>query len=127
MFEDLGAWGLEAQIDLHRCDPELMNSNYEGSRQKVIDFVVELCEKIGMKRYGECVVVDFGQDSRFSGYSMAQLIETSLISGHFVNETNNAYLNVFSCKPFNAQEAAKFAREYFKASRGYALTTTIRK
>jgi S-adenosylmethionine decarboxylase len=45
---------------------------------------------------------------------MTQLIETSLISGHFANQTNTAYLDVFSCKYYNPHEVAAFAKEFFK-------------
>ena len=53
-----------------------------------------------MQRFGECQVVDFGS-GRVAGYSMVQLISTSLISGHFANDTNNAYLDIFSCKGYD--------------------------
>ena len=46
---------------------------------------------------------------------VAQMIETSLISGHFSELWNNAYLNIFSCKPFDAQVARDFAKEFFSA------------
>ena len=79
-----------------------------------------------MKRFGECVVVDFGEDPRVSGFSMTQLIETSLISGHFANQSNAVYLDVFSCKYYNPHTVAEFAKEFFKA-KDYALNYTLRK
>jgi len=44
-----------------------------------------------------------------------QLIETSLISGHFANATDAIYLNIFSCKEFDAKKAADFAQKSFGA------------
>jgi len=87
------AWGLLSSIDLHNCDADTIRD-----AQAIKRFVVELCERIGMKRFGQCEVVNFGEDERVAGYSMTQLIETSLISGHFANQTNAVYLDVFSCK-----------------------------
>ena len=78
-----------------------------------------------MKRFGECVVVNFGEDERVAGFSMTQLIETSLISAHFANLTNATYLDIFSCKYYNPYEAAEFAKEFFGATE-YNLHYTLR-
>lgn len=101
-------WGIASSIDIYDCDPDKIRSA-EAIRQ----FVVELCELIEMKRFGEAVVVHFGEDEKVAGYSMVQLIETSLISAHFANQTNTTYLDVFSCKPYNPDVVAEFARKYF--------------
>jgi S-adenosylmethionine/arginine decarboxylase-like enzyme len=77
---------------------------------------VELCTLIDMKRFGDCQVVHFGEEERVSGFSMIQLIETSLISGHFANLTNSAYIDVFSCKAYDPDTVAEFTREFFRAS-----------
>ena len=66
-----------------------------------------------MKRYGETMVIHFGEDERVSGYSMVQLIETSLISAHFANLTNTTYLDVFSCKAYDPDEVAEFSKVFF--------------
>ena len=68
------AWGMASAIDIYDCDPELIRDAAAIRR-----FVAELCELIGMKRFGETQVVHFGEDERVAGYSMVQLIETSLI------------------------------------------------
>ena len=121
-FELVDAWGLHSGIDLHGCNPETVRS-----RDMIKQFVVELCNLIGMKRFGECVVVDFGEDPRVAGYSMTQLIETSLISAHFGHAANPyVYLDVFSCKYYNPTVAAEFAKKFFEA-KDYQLHYTVRK
>lgn len=120
-YENIGAWGIEAQIDLHNCNPDSIKD-----AELIKRFVVELCEFIGMKRYGECQVVNFGEDERVAGFSMTQLIETSLISAHFANLTNTTYLNVFSCKYFSPEQVAEFAKEFFEAS-DYRISFSLRK
>jgi S-adenosylmethionine/arginine decarboxylase-like enzyme len=115
------AWGLHSGIDIHGCNPETIRSADEIRR-----FVYELCELIDMKRFGECVVVNFGEDERVAGYSMTQLIETSLISAHFANGTNAVYLDVFSCKYYNPEVVAEFAKKFFQGS-DYDLHYTCRK
>ena len=101
-------WGIATAIDIYDCDPETIR-NAEAIRR----FVVELCDLIEMKRFGETQVVHFGEDEKVAGYSMVQLIETSLISAHFANLTNATYLDVFSCKPYDPEVVAQFAMDYF--------------
>jgi S-adenosylmethionine decarboxylase len=96
------------------------------SADAIKDFVKQLCEKIDMKRYGDCVVVHFGESERVEGFSMTQLIETSLISGHFANASNNVYLDIFSCKYYEPRDAAEFAMEFFKGSH-YRMQVALRR
>ena len=113
-------WGIASSIDIYDCDPEKIRNAEEIRR-----FVVELCELIEMKRYGETWVVHFGEDERVAGYSMVQLIETSLISAHFANLTNTTYLDVFSCKPYDPEIVKEFSQNYFGGSRSN-LNVTLR-
>lgn len=101
-------WGIASSIDIYDCNPETIRD-----AQKIKDFVAELCELIEMKRFGETQVVHFGEEERVAGFSMVQLIETSLISAHFANLTNTVYLDVFSCKPYELETVEKFAKEFF--------------
>jgi S-adenosylmethionine decarboxylase len=80
-------------------------------------FVRELCDLIQMRRYGETQVVRFGDDPRVTGFSMTQLIETSLISAHFADNSQAIYLDVFSCAPYDPDATAAFAACFFKARR----------
>ena len=109
-YKEENPWGMATAVDLKGCDPKLIRSS-----EAIKKFVIELCELIDMKRFGEPVVVDFGEDPRVSGYSMTQLIETSLISGHFANQTNAAYLDIFSCKEYPHSKMAEFCKKFFKA------------
>ncbi len=105
-------WGVSSSIDLYECDLALMQ-NADAIRE----FVKVLCDRIKMRRYGETQVVFFGDEPRVQGFSMTQLIETSLISAHFADASRAIYLDVFSCAPYNSEEVAKFAAKYFKAKR----------
>lgn len=103
-------WGLSTSVDLKDCDPEVIRSS-----EKITQFVDELCKLIDMKKFGPTTVVNFGDNPRVNGFSMTQLIETSLISGHFANQTNSAYLDIFSCKSYPPYKMAQFCQTYFKA------------
>jgi S-adenosylmethionine/arginine decarboxylase-like enzyme len=114
-------WGVSTCINLYECDLALMQ-NADAIRT----FVVELCDRIKMRRYGETQVVFFGDEPRVQGFSMTQLIETSLISAHFADASRAIYLDVFSCAPYNAEDTTRFAAEYFKAKR-YTFEVVHRK
>lgn len=109
-FRERDAWGLCTCIDLKGCDPAAIRD-----AERIRQYVIEVCDLIRMKRFGEPQVIHFGPNERVAGYSMTQLIETSLISGHFANETNAAYIDIFSCKEYEPEEAAEFTRRFFGA------------
>ena len=101
-------WGVASSIDIYNCHPETIRD-----ADRIRQFVVELCDLIQMKRFGETQVIHFGEDERVAGFSMVQLIETSLISAHFANQTNTTYLDVFSCRPYDPEIVADFAQKFF--------------
>jgi len=110
-YETKNPWGLTVSVDLKNC-----NLNKMVDAEYIKQFVKDLCKLIDMKRFGDTTVVNFGTDKRVSGFSMTQLIETSLISGHFANASKTIYLDVFSCKVFPPYKVAEFAKEKFGAS-----------
>lgn len=113
-------WGLLSTIDFHSCNPNLIRDE-----SKIKEFVKELCDKIKMRRFGEPVIVRFGKD-KTEGITAIQLIETSSIVAHFVDHTNNLFLDIFSCKFYNPNEVAEFIKQFFKA-KNYKLNYQIRK
>ncbi len=116
----MNVWGIASAIDIYDCDPMKIRDADEIKR-----FVKELCDLIEMKRFGETQVVHFGEDERVAGYSMVQLIETSLISAHFANLTNSTYLDVFSCKPYDPEVVRAFAQAFFGGTHSQ-LNVTLR-
>ncbi len=109
-FKARNAWGLYMSVDLRNCNPESIRD-----AGKIREFVVELCDLIKMNRFGEPQIINFGPCERVAGFSMTQLIETSCITAHFANETNTAYIDIFSCKEYAPQLTADFCREFFGA------------
>lgn len=109
-YDAAGAWGLASAIDLYACDPIAIRSPDTIGR-----FTRELCDLIGVKRYGEPQIVRFGREPRVYGYSMVQLIETSLVSAHFAEESDAVYLDIFSCQWYDAAVATSFSAQTFGA------------
>lgn len=103
-------WGWSTMINLYNCD-----ENKIKNPEIIKKYVDELVVLLDMKKYGECILVDFGNNPKVKGYSMFQLIETSNISGHFANDSKSAYLDIFSCKPYDSKKAVLFSKQVFGA------------
>lgn len=114
-------WGMASAIDIYNCNPDTIRD-----ADAIRRFTVALCDLIEMKRFGETQVVHFGEDERVAGYSMVQLIETSLISAHFANQSNAVYLDVFSCKPYDPEKVQTFSQKFFGGSHSI-LNVTLRR
>jgi S-adenosylmethionine/arginine decarboxylase-like enzyme len=102
-------WGYHMMIDAAGCDVTKIT---DGDLIK--DFARVLVERIDMVAFGDPVAVHFAQhDPGKAGYTLAQMIETSMISAHFVDATGEAYLDVFSCKTFDQDVVRATFEEYF--------------
>lgn len=108
-------YGKELILDLHNCNPNTF------SRRMIAQYFRELCKLIGMQR---CKLVwwdDHGlpqgerqTEPHLKGTSAVQFIMTSNITIHTLDILKNVYLNIFSCKNFDAKKAAQFSKEFFK-------------
>jgi S-adenosylmethionine/arginine decarboxylase-like enzyme len=78
----------------------------------ISNFAKALVKEIDMVPYGEPQVVHFGSGDK-AGFTLVQLIETSNITAHFCEETNDMYLDVFSCKPFNPADVEAVVNSHF--------------
>jgi S-adenosylmethionine/arginine decarboxylase-like enzyme len=101
------SWGYHLIVDAADCNPDAIRSASE-----IKAFVKKLVKDIDMIAYGPPKVVMFGEDNK-KGYTLVQLIETSNITAHFVEETNDIYLDIFSCKSFNPSIALSTIRQFF--------------
>ena len=80
------------------------------------NFTRDLVKRIDMVAYGDPQIVMFGTGNK-KGYTLIQLIETSNIAAHFVEENNSMYLDVFSCKDFDHSIVKDTVIEYFDAQK----------
>jgi S-adenosylmethionine/arginine decarboxylase-like enzyme len=101
------SWGKHLCIDAAGCVPITIRSKHTIS-----DFARTLVKRIDMVPFGDPQVVHFGTGNK-AGYTLVQLIETSNITAHFVEETNDMYLDVFSCKEFDPKVVEKLVDQYF--------------
>jgi S-adenosylmethionine/arginine decarboxylase-like enzyme len=107
----LRTWGKHLVLDAAGCSPKMI-----GCPIVIKNFTTDLVRRIDMKAYGDPQIVMFGTGNK-KGYTLIQLIETSNIAAHFVEENNSMYLDVFSCKDFDPSIVKETVREYFDAQR----------
>lgn len=103
------SWGYHLIVDIAGC-----NNDAITSYDIIYKFVKELVKDIDMVAYGEPQIVKFGSGNKL-GYTLVQLIETSNICAHFVDEDNTGYIDVFSCKPFDQKVVQDLIIRYFGA------------
>ena len=109
-------WGYHLILDAAKCNPSKIRCGHT-----IETFARTLVKRINMVPYGKPQVQHFGSGNK-AGYTLVQLIETSNITAHFVEETNDMYLDVFSCKPFDpidVEDVTKAFFEYTAANRQF--------
>lgn len=105
--------GQELILDLFGSDFKIITS-----KKKILEYLKKICKIIKIRPFGKSQIKRFGKESRWGeGYSFFQFIEESSISGHFIEGENIAYINIFSCKPFDAKIAKDFTKNFFKAKK----------
>ena len=101
------SWGYHLIGNFGKCSPLRIRS-----AQNILQFTRALVDRIYMVPYGDAQVVHFGTGNK-AGYTLVQLIETSNICAHFVEETNDVYLDVFSCKNFDKDAVVEVFGNFF--------------
>lgn len=107
--EKVGYWGYHLILDCQGC-----NRSEIANKENLKAFIKTLVREIDMLAYGEPVLEHFAtHDAEKGGYSLVQLIETSSITGHFVDSNGDAYIDIFSCKPFSIEIAKSVVSNHF--------------
>jgi len=102
-------WGYHLTLDCMEGDKDKT-----GNRTNILRFVKQLVKDIDMVPYGEPWIKRFAtHDPIKGGYSLCQMIQTSNITGHFVDHNGNFYIDVFSCKPFDCSTVVQLVELYF--------------
>ncbi|UCC30476.1 MAG: S-adenosylmethionine decarboxylase [Phycisphaerales bacterium] len=107
-------YGQELILDLHGCDAT------KFTRSLIERFCIELCDLIDMERSDLHFWDDVGvpeeerqTDPKTKGTSAVQFILTSTIVIHTLDLMKAVYVNIFSCKEFDTDEAAEFTANWF--------------
>ncbi len=120
-------YGQELILDLHSCNAERF------TRKAIERYCAELCELIDMERcdlhfWDDVGVPEHEQqtDPKTKGTSAVQFILTSTIVIHTLDLLKAAYVNIFSCKEFDTDAAAKFTANWF-GSKDWTANVVIRR
>ncbi len=107
-------YGKELIIDLHNCDVARF------TRKSIRNYFKKICNLIDMKREKLCWWDDLytpeGENEtepHLVGTSAVQFIKTSNIIIHTLDILKKVYINIFSCKNFDADIATEFSLEWF--------------
>lgn len=109
------AWGTLAAIDVHGCRRDPL-----ADPRRIRAFVPALIAAIGMRAHGALALERFGTGD-LEGWSAMQFIETSTIVVHCDETGGRCFVDVFSCRPFDAELAAAVAVAHF----GGTATLTV--
>ncbi len=100
---------------MHHCNPK------KFTRKIIKKYFVELCDLIDMQRCDLHWWDDYGlppeerqAESHLKGTSAIQFIMTSNITIHTLDILERVYLNIFSCKDFDAGVVKKFSEKWFE-------------
>jgi len=109
-------YGFELILDLHGCDPNTFN------RDSLDNYFEKLCKAIDMEKCARYFWDDVGVPveeqqtlPHTKGTSAVQFILTSTIVIHTLDLLKAAYINIFSCKPFDRQVTEELTKEWFGA------------
>jgi len=107
-------YGYELILDLHGCDVSKFN------RESLENYFEKLCKAIDMKRANLHFWDDEGLPPErhqtlphTKGTSAVQFILTSTIVVHTLELLEAAYVNIFSCKPFESKVAEELTKAWF--------------
>lgn len=103
-------WGYHLILDCAGLNPDSIRDE-----KNIYNFTKQLVKDIDMVAYGKPQIVKFGHSGK-EGYTLVQLIETSNICAHFVEEDNSAYFDIFSCKVYDVNVVIDLVEKYFDAT-----------
>ena len=112
----MARYGSELMLDLVECDVSKFN------RKQLKSYFAQLCDLIDMQKKELYFWDDFRvpleerqTDPRMKGTTAVQFILTSNITVHTLDLLGIAFVNIFSCKDFDAKVAEEFTASFFGA------------
>jgi S-adenosylmethionine/arginine decarboxylase-like enzyme len=118
-------YGKELILDLHNCDSS------KFTRKCIKEYFLRLCKLIHMHRCKLTFWDDLGipieerqKEAHTRGTSAVQFILTSNITIHTLDDLGAVFLNIFSCKDFSANKAAKFSQSWFSGTINHSIVVT---
>lgn len=107
-------YGYELILDLHECDVSRFTRNSLDSYFRKVCKAIEM-ERCEVHFWDDVGVPESEQQTspKTKGTSAVQFIITSSIVIHTLDLLKAAYVNIFSCKTFDAELAKNITRDWF--------------
>ena len=106
-------WGYHLVLDCSGCDIVKMSD-----KNNVYSWIKSLVKDIDMDPIGEPnIEYTAGHDINKAGFTAIQIIVTSSITAHFIDNLGHIYLDVFSCKKFDQAVVENSMINYFGATK----------
>ncbi|MFH1056523.1 MAG: S-adenosylmethionine decarboxylase [Candidatus Micrarchaeota archaeon] len=104
-----GSFGTHLVLDLRDCSSQKLSN-----KKFILQFLAKLPKELGMKAISKPVVKEIKTrfDEGISGFVM---IAESHVSIHTFPKFNSAHVDVFSCKPFDAEKTRARIEKWFSA------------
>jgi len=116
IHREIKLYGYELVLDLHDCNTNKFN------RSNIESYFTEICRRISMTKCEVHFWDDVGvpedekqTSPKTKGTSAVCFILTSSIVIHTLDILKIVYVNIFSCKEFDPDVAAKFSQNWFEA------------
>jgi S-adenosylmethionine/arginine decarboxylase-like enzyme len=105
-------YGQELILDIHDVRKDVYHKEF------IREFCERLCDEIGMRKgpnyiWGEEKKLTAYKNPKVDGLSCIQFLYSSSIVLHAIDELGKVFINIFSCKKFDAEHAKNFAIENF--------------
>jgi len=110
-------YGQELILDLRNCNPKTF------TRKIIRQYFVAICKKIDMERvqlqWWDDLHTPEGEketEPHLVGTSAIQFIKTSNITIHTLDKLSAVFINIFSCKSFDAETTMHYTANWFEGS-----------
>jgi S-adenosylmethionine decarboxylase len=106
------SWGYHYHYDVAGCDKSKVTD-----KEHIKNFIQALVKSIDMTPMGEPIIEHIQQEGTDAGVTAVQIITQSSITAHFIDETGDLYLDVFSCKQFDVNTVKATVKIFFQPTK----------
>lgn len=99
-------WGYHLALDCKSCNKEKISD-----KEFIASLVKDIIDTAEMVAFGNPQIEYLLPGTANAGYSVLQMITTSNITAHFIDESGDAYVDLFSCKEFDVQKVIGIVKQ----------------
>ena len=108
-------WAIDTNIELKNCDATVIKS-----KEKIQDYIIQLCKKLNIERFGDCSISQFTNYDRHT-IQAVQMAQFEIIYGYFDVANLLAHISIFSECPFDMNIFLDVTQEVFGTNDAVAI------